>query len=204
MRSNFDSGARTGSRRLLGFFLPTALAGLCAAGCKQTENAAPHAEVTEEVTARASVTALDADLRTVSLQRDDGTRFVVLAGPEVRNFDQIEVGDVLEVRYRESMAVSLADPGAADVPASATLAAGAAEPGQKPGAEVGQHLTATVRIESIDTKRNFVVFTAPDGALRTVHVVRSEGREFIRKLKPGDRVDITYTEALAISVEKGE
>jgi hypothetical protein len=181
-----------------------ALAGLAAPGCKQTDESRSGArgEVSQEVTAQASVQQIDPADRTITLQREDGTTFVVQAGPEVVNFDQIAVGDVLRVRYVESLAASLKDPDDTVQPASATLAAGAAEPGQKPGAAIGQQLNATVRIESVDTEQDIVVFTTPDGELRSARVVRPEGREFIEKLKPGDQVEITYTEALAISIER--
>ena len=48
----------------------------------------------------------------------------------------------------------------------------------------------------------FVVFRAADGVMEVTEVRRPEGREFIRGLKPGDRVQITYSEALAVRVDK--
>jgi hypothetical protein len=40
--------------------------------------------------------------------------------------------------------------------------------------------------------------------VRAVPVMREDGREFAKKLKPGDRVVITYEEAVAIRVEPGK
>jgi hypothetical protein len=46
-----------------------------------------------------------------------------------------------------------------------------------------------------------VSFTGPQGMLRTITVQNPDAQAFIKKLKKGDEVEITYTEALAISVE---
>ncbi len=45
-----------------------------------------------------------------------------------------------------------------------------------------------------------MTFKRPDGFVRTIAVASPEGKKFIRTLKKGDMVDVSYTEALAISV----
>lgn len=194
---------------------------LVAAGCAQTPEprststpastsstttlpspATEHAQVSETMTATAIVVSVDSSTRMIALRGTDGSTFVVHAGPEVRNFAQIAAGDSVHVKYTASLAVSLKKPGDPIVPASATVAAGRAAPGQTPGASVAGRVTATVRIESVDPANDIVVFTGPSGELRAIRVQRDEGRQFIRGLEPGDRVEITYTEAAAIAVEK--
>jgi hypothetical protein len=184
------------------------LASLLVTGCKGTEEPEPatakpptHAQGTEDITVEATVLAVDPDTREITLRGEDGQSFVVVAGPAVANFAQVAVGDKLRVRYQASIAVALKAPGAAITPASASASAEAAELGKKPGAKIEDQVTATVRIESVDTERNIVVVTPPGGGLRAIHVVRPEGREFIKGLKPGDLVEITYSEALAFSIE---
>jgi hypothetical protein len=124
------------------------------------------------------------------------------AGPEVRNFDQIEVGNSVVIHYKRSMAVSLVKPGESPAAASATVVAARAEKGAPPAAAIGGQVTATVKIESVDTAKNLVVFTDPSGGMHVVSVKRPEGKTFIQGLKAGDQVEITYTEAVAISVAK--
>ena len=182
-----------------------ALGALIAAGCGHmpwSEKPPESAEVTQELTAKATVLAVDPKTRVITLrdQMSGGTS-TVTAGPEVRNFAQIAPGDTVNVRYMESLAVAMAKPGEATAP-SAQIVAGRAKPGQMPGAMVGGQVTTTVRIELVDTKKNIVVFTPPGGGLRAVRVVRPEGKRFIQGLKEGDQVEITYTEAFAVSVEK--
>jgi hypothetical protein len=183
--------------------------GLFAASCKQSEpsneQVAPRptsAEVSEQATATATVRAIDPAARSITLQRTDGTTVVIVAGPQVANFDQIAVGDVLRVRYLESLAAEILEPEEADVPAGAEMAAGTAAPGTKPAAGIGVRAGVTVRVDSVDAERNIVVFTPPDGVMRSVRVTRPEGRELLKSLKPGDRVVITYSEALAISIDE--
>ena len=64
--------------------------------------------------------------------------------------------------------------------------------------------TAVVTIEDVDTETNTVRFTAPGGGSREIAVVRPEMQEFIAKLNPGDRVQVTYGEALAVSVSPSD
>jgi hypothetical protein len=59
----------------------------------------------------------------------------------------------------------------------------------------------TVSVKSVDRKLNIVVFTDPSGELHAVEAERDEGKRFVAGLKAGDRVELIYTEALALSVE---
>ncbi len=58
-----------------------------------------------------------------------------------------------------------------------------------------------VRIKDVDKKNNIVSFYGQDGLVRALPVQTPQGQEFIKKLKPGDEVEVTFTEALALSVE---
>jgi hypothetical protein len=205
MRSEITRDGPRAARRAFGLVAALALAAAGVAGCKSEGEAGTQkpgtAEVSKTVTEKASVVSVDKQNRLVTLKAKDGQTTTVQCGPEVRNFDQISAGDSVVVRYLVSLAVALVKPGETP-PAAATLAAGRAEKGEKPGAAVGGQITATVKIESVDLKKNLVVFTAPNGGLRAVNVEKPEGVKFIQGIKPGDLVQITYTEALAVSVEK--
>jgi hypothetical protein len=85
--------------------------------------------------------------------------------------------------------------------ASASATAMRAPAGAKPGAGVAQEVTATVKIAALDLATHTVSFTDPDGLAQTIAVQDPKMRGFIERLKVGDEVAVTYTEALAISVE---
>jgi len=154
--------------------------------------------------AEATVVGLQKEKRLVSLRGADGRALTIEAGPSVRNFDQIRVGDRVVVTYFEAIGFALQSPDVAAAPApQAGLVAGRAKPGERPAAAVGRFARTTVAIESVDPKTYTVTFKAADGLTRAVPVATPEGREFAKRLRPGDRVDVTWEDAVAISVEPG-
>jgi translation elongation factor P/translation initiation factor 5A len=201
------SAAFTLSARLPSLASAMAVAVGLLAGCtteptREASVSGDSAKVSQVMTAEATVEAVDQQNRLVTLKREDGSKFTFLAGPEVRNLPQIAAGDKVKARYMESLLASLKKPGEAVKPASTATIVSRAEPGAAPGATAGQQITVTVRIESVDTEKNRVAFTLPSGAMRIFTVRQPEMQEYIKGLKPGDQVEITYTEAVAISVEK--
>jgi len=123
-------------------------------------------------------------------------------GPEIRNLPQVEVGDILRVSYYTGFVFSMAEPGNAG--ADVEIAAGRAEEGDRPGAMVGATTRQTVEILSVAPDGTAVSFRDADGRLQSIDVPREEGQAFARKLRPGDLVDIQYTEAIAVGVESAE
>ena len=179
-------------RRMTRTVVVTMAFGLLAA-C-QTEPAT--VERTSEATA--TVTAIDLPERLVTLRGPEGNLFTVQASEEVRNLPQLEVGDRVVVRYHEAIAAEMAKPGQE---ASASATAMRAPPGAKPGGELAQEVTTMVEITDLDPATHTVSFTDPDGLAQTITVQDPRMQDFVETLKVGDEVAITYTEALAISVE---
>ena len=157
-------------------------------------------EVRDLLEVTATVDAIDLATRTVTVTDGAGNEYVVEAGPEVRNLAQVKVGDEVVVSYYSALAAELKKPGESDHTVHAEAAAGRAPEGERPAAAAGKQVTMTIVIESVDAAENTVTFTGPNG-LRTVLVETPAGQEFIKQLKKGDEVEVTYTEALAISVE---
>jgi hypothetical protein len=155
------------------------------------------AEELDEVAA--AVVAIDSAKRLISLESDDGREFTVEAGEDVRNFSQIEVGDEVNVQYYQALAAEVTKAETSSEEDAVLLEARAAE-GDKPAGASGMLYTAIVTIDSVDTATNTVSFTGPEGNQRETTVERAEAREFIAQLKPGDRVQLTYGEALAVAV----
>jgi hypothetical protein len=88
-----------------------------------------------------------------------------------------------------------------DQETSASATAMRAPAGAKPGAGLAEEVTATVEITDLDPATHTVSFTDPDGLAQTITVQDPEMQKFVETLKVGDEVAVTYTEALAISVE---
>jgi hypothetical protein len=103
------------------------------------------------------------------------------------------------VQYYQALAAEVTKAEASSEEDAVLLEARAAE-GDKPAGASGILYTAIVTIDSVDMVTNTVSFTGPEGNQRETTVERAEAREFIAQLKPGDRVQLTYGEALAVAV----
>ena len=169
--------------------------------CASTPEPLAAAGIRQEVEATATVTGVDKVTREIMLRRPDGVRFVIVAGPEVRNFDQIEVGETVKARYVESLTARLLDANEADVEPTIAVAAARAEVGQDPAGLIAAGMEMTVQVESVDIAQHLVVFTTPTGQLRAVRAQREQGKQFVSGLKPGDHVVLVYGESVVISVE---
>jgi hypothetical protein len=157
-------------------------------------------ELTETLEARATVTEIDLASRVMTLRGPAGNEFTFEVDPAVRNLPQVKVGDDVVVRYFETIGAALRKPGDS-TEASVALADGVADPGDRPAAAIGTRTTLPVTIVSIDSKTNEVRFYGPDKRVRTVELETPEAQAFAKKLKAGDEVIVTFTEALAVSVE---
>src|SRR6516162_6431218 len=76
----------------------------------------------------ATVESVDMSTRQVLLRTPDGARATIVAGPEVRNLEQLRAGDRVNVTYQVAIAVQMAQPGSAP-PDVAALVAQRAAPG---------------------------------------------------------------------------
>jgi hypothetical protein len=147
----------------------------------------------------ATVEAIDAQNRLISLRGPSGPA-TIQAGPDIQNFAQIHVGDLVKVKYTVALAAKITKSKATPTTKLDTQAY-TAPVGSKPSATAGATISTTVRIESVDTSFDTVTFKNADGFVRTIAPASPEGKKFIHTLKKGDMVDVSYTEALAISVE---
>lgn len=183
--------------------LTLCLAAACAAPQEPAEASQPlRAEVRGEVTLAAAVTAVDPARRLVVLRDEDGQMIEIVAGPAVRNFERIAVGDTLRVRFEERLSALRLPADATLGPAEAAFAAGRAAPGEDPAAGVAAAVRLRVRIESIDTQRAIVVFAPASGRLIAHRLRTDEGRAFVEQLRVGDLVELEYGERLALDVDR--
>jgi len=189
---------RSGTRRALRAV--TGLLTACVLAAPATADEGKPSGMLKEgmVEATAKVLKVDKAKRTVTFEDQDGDPVTMQVPESVRNFDQIDPGDQLVVSYYESVGyeVRKAD---GDVPAIGTAAeVDRAKKGDKPGITGAQAVTVTMKITGIDKKESEVTLEGPDGTLRTIKV-RDASK--LDKVAVGDLVDITFTEAIAVTVE---
>lgn len=169
-------------------------------GAENTPAAEKQVSVKKErlVSETATVEAIDLQKRVVTLKGPKGKVFDVTVGEEARNLPQVKVGDQVLVKYYESIALRLVKPGEGVSGIQETESMSRAKKGEKPGGMIARQATLTATITAIDKKKQMVTLKGPDGKTVTV---KAENPENLKKVKVGDQVEITYTEALAISVD---
>jgi hypothetical protein len=150
-------------------------------------------------TETAIIEAIEAQSRTITLKKPDGTFVTIVAGPEIKRFAELKVGDKVNARYYENVVVRVRQPGEpeADTKAKATTGSDQVLPG---GTKATQQ-TITATIAAIDMNMPSITFTGPQGWKYTSKV---QDTEALAKVKVGDKVDIVWTEAVLVSVERGQ
>ena len=187
-----------------------ALAGtLLIAGCATAPTTAPKAapnsppaplNISNTVQASATVTKIDAATRTLTLKTDAGEEIPLEASAAVRNLPQVKVGDRVTVTYFEAIGAQMRKPGDS-TEATIDLGAGRADAGARPGGVLASVKTLPVTIVSVDVATHTVRFFAADRLVRSITVTRPEAKAYIAKLKAGDEVIVTYSEAVAVEVK---
>ena len=150
----------------------------------------------EMKTVTAGIEAIERSSRSLTLKMDTGEYVTITVPPEVAKFDAMKVGDKITAKYYDNVVVRLKAPGEKAKDTDSAAITGTA--GAKPGATGATQRTITATITQLDPKIPSITFTGPNGWKYSSKV---EDKEAIKKVKVGDRVDITWTEALLISVE---
>jgi hypothetical protein len=151
------------------------------------------AEVTETFT----IGAIDYQGRLLTLKDKNGITEVLVAGPEIQRFNELKAGDTVTFRYYESVLYAVR-PAGQPAPVTPGQPAVVRDKGPRPGGTLSEQLTTTVTVTAIDPKVPSLTVRTAEG--RTLGFTIQDKKN-IEGLKVGDKVDITYTRALAIRVE---
>jgi len=151
----------------------------------------------EAVRISATVEAIDKATRQVTLKGPDGKTMAVTVGPEVKNFDQIKVGDVVVARYLESLTLELKKGTAGIRERVESSDAAKAKPGERPAGVAAREVRVTGDVIAVDAKKQTVKVRGPR---RTVNLAVKDPEQF-KLIKVGDQIEATFVEAIALSVE---
>ncbi|HET7766124.1 MAG TPA: hypothetical protein VFK92_13635 [Burkholderiales bacterium] len=146
----------------------------------------------------AQVVALDKASRTVTLKGPKGNVVDVVAGDDVKNFDQVKVGDFVVVNFVQSLSLELQKAKSAPGGISEQSAAVTAKPGERPAAAAAHQVTAIAKVTAVNKKAKTITLKGPRGNSVVLDV---QNPDQFKVVKVGDEVLVTYTEAVAISVE---
>jgi hypothetical protein len=188
------------SALLCSLLLAASLTGLRAADTA-TPAATPAREETVLVTITASVEAINYTNREVTLKGPLGNTVTFTADPRIKRLNEVKVGDLVRADYYVSVAAELRKPTPEEEKNPLVLidAAGKAPKGTSPAAGGLRRFKVVTTVEGLDRPTETVTVKGPRGNYLTVRVADPANLPLMRI---GDTIVVTYTEALAISLEK--
>jgi hypothetical protein len=170
------------------------------------DTAAPAApalsrEDTVLVTVTASVEAINHETREVTLKGPLGNSVTFTADPRVKRLSEVQVGDLIRADYYVSVAGELRPPTAEEAknPLVVQEVGGKASADKAPAGGGVRRFKAVTTIEGLDRPTQTVTLKGPRGNYLTIRVPDPAR---LTKARIGETVVVTYTEALAISLEK--
>jgi Cu/Ag efflux protein CusF len=150
----------------------------------------------ETKTVTATVEAIERSSRSVTLKEENGEYSEITVPDEVKRFDTLKVGDKVTAKYYENIVLRLKLPGEKAVDRDTEAVTPGT--GAKAGGTAATQRTITATITHIDPKVPSISFSGPNG---WKYSSRVEDKEALKKVKVGDRMDITWTTAVLISVD---
>jgi Cu/Ag efflux protein CusF len=150
------------------------------------------------VKVRGTVSAIDKENRTVTLKGPQG-RTITLDVKDPSKLDAIKVGDPVVAAYVEAVAIQVKKAGTATPGMSTQQSRVGSKPGETPAGAIAREVTVVGTITAIDKKAQTVTIKGPQGNQETVKVKDPKN---IEGVKAGDMVEITFTQALAVSLDK--
>ncbi len=154
--------------------------------------------LSDGVEATAKIVAIDVGPRVVTVKLEDGNLTSIFCGPEVQRFDELKVGDTLTFRYYESVVVQVRKPGQAGAPPADGTPQVTRGEGPRPSGTLSRQVTARVTVKAVDLKAPSLTVATEDGQVSSYKI---EDKSRVKDLKPGDVVELTYTQALMITVK---
>jgi len=149
----------------------------------------------EMKTVTATVEAIEQSSREVTVRKPDGTDVTFYVPTSMKRFDQLKVGDKITGKYYDNVVIQLKEAGTPDV----NTASGKLVPVEgAPAGTMSYQRVITATITAIDPKTPSITFTGPNG---WKYSSRVEDKAALAKVKVGDKVNITWTLALLMSVE---
>lgn len=183
------------AQMLLGLYITACLASAAVAADDSKKPSV--AEVVEDTV---TVQSVDVPKRLLTVKNSAGEVQTLEVPASIKNFPQLKAGDQIIARFKVAVAAAIRKPGDTPIITEARETAATTPPGAKPGGMAQRTVKTVITVKAVDTANNILTFVGPKGITREVAVKDPEMQNFLKQLKPGDKVGIDYTEALAIEV----
>ena len=144
-----------------------------------------------------TVTKIDKKTRTIFFQNNEGeSKFI--AGPEIKNFDQIKKGDRLNVNYELAVAIELIKTKSDGIRSKVeTSSEATSKAGEKPARIITNTTTIIADIVAVDRPKKLVSVKGPSGKITVVTV---KNPQLLADANVGEQVKVIYFDAMAASI----
>jgi len=159
---------------------------LAALVCAVTASAAAQQPVTKTNVMKmtATITGIEPASRTVMLRDEQGNEDTFNVSPEIQRFDELKVGQKLNLTYYESMVFQLVKAGEKGTGTSFDAAVNRGT-GPLPGGTIATQEKMTVTVKAVDPAVPSVTVATDEGRVVTRKI---ENKKNLENVKPGDKV----------------
>lgn len=159
-----------------------------------------QASLAQELTASATVTAIDLETRQVSLKNAEGETFDIVAGEQVANLPNVKVGDKVMLKYLQILDVELLKGTAGIRKRIVEVDGERAGADEKPGGGVGMKVTIYADVIGLDKQQQTVTVRGVDETL----TIKINNPEQFNLIAEGDQLKAVQTKAIGIGIVASE
>ncbi len=153
---------------------------------------------TETLEIKGIIQAIDHTSREITVKGESGNLETLWVGPDVKRFSELKVGDTVKARYTAGLVYQVRKPGTpAPAPASDDVKVTRGT-GPRPSGSIAQQQTATVTVKAVDPKVPSITIVTDDNRVLTF---QAKDAKRLEGVKAGDKIDVTYTESVVVTVE---
>ncbi|MBS4689150.1 hypothetical protein J4G63_18100 [Aeromonas sobria] len=159
-----------------------------------------QASLAQELTASATVTAIDLETRQVSLKNAEGETFDIVAGEQVANLPNVKVGDKVMLKYLQILDVELLKGTAGIRKRIVEVDGERAGADEKPGGGVGMKVTIYADVIGLNKQQQTVTVRGVDETL----TIKINNPEQFNLIAEGDQLKAVQTKAIGIGIVASE
>ena len=154
-------------------------------------------KVAEGVQVQGKFKSVDQKTRQVVIVGPNGNEFKTTLGNEVKNFNQIKVGDIVTLTHVEIFVADIKKPSKVEIRERVeTEKAVTAKLGDKPAAAIERQVAIVADVTAVDQKKGTLTVR---GATRTLDI-KVKDPKVLKGIKVGTQIETVVTEIIAIEV----
>lgn len=151
----------------------------------------------KSVVLQGAITAIDQESRQLTIKGGSGNEYSFIAGPEVKNFAQLKVGDIVTLNVIQSLALELKKGGTELRQRSESTDTVQAKPGEKPMGGEANTVRVIADVTAVNRKTGMVTLRGPQRTLD----LQVKDKAMLKDIAVGDQVEANYVEATVLSVK---